>query len=472
MSSKIGVIDACSEKKYVPNRIPTTCETFFNKVDHIYDVNPPYQRGSVWQVSHRRKLIQSIICHRSINAIHLVRKDNGVKVNQYWVLDGRQRIDTLRMFIKDLFAIKLLLDNGKQRFLTYSGIKKRSEADNPDVHCLHFVRKLNEYALDFHIYEPMSLEEQKELFASINFSKNLTSNERRYCEFYITRNFYSYVWNVALKPIHNYVNKNRANNYAYSGTRLSHNLCYLSFGTNLENSNMCFQTFNTSAMNRVAKNSEDFFIRVKGWSAMTEINEEEIDNAGFKEKIDIVRKAAEMLKVIFTENKCLEKEKGKEDIWVFDCILFLIKKIQEGVVTLAYVKENTYKFYEMIKDYANWKMQNAGIKQTNTDEAQIKKRIDELDLLFNDNKYSFDVGKKNKDVSLLDRRRAIVNANKRCPISGKELDATNVHIDHVIPKSKSSTTPYVAIHCDANTAKSNLSEEQLISMNKYVKNNK
>lgn len=66
-------------------------------------VDPPYQRGDVWTVEQRRMMIQSLLMGIPLNAIYLnVRGNDGPEV---YVVDGRQRITTLRMFVNDEFSI-------------------------------------------------------------------------------------------------------------------------------------------------------------------------------------------------------------------------------------------------------------------------------------------------------------------------------------------------------------------------------
>jgi len=61
---------------------------------------PPFQRGSVWSLNMRRRLIVNMIKQRPIPAIFLYREPAGSKFS-YNILDGKQRLETLILFIGD-----------------------------------------------------------------------------------------------------------------------------------------------------------------------------------------------------------------------------------------------------------------------------------------------------------------------------------------------------------------------------------
>jgi hypothetical protein len=59
---------------------------------------PPFQRGGVWNVSQRRKLIENIVRGKPIPAIFLYKEAAGSRVS-YNILDGKQRLESLLLFI-------------------------------------------------------------------------------------------------------------------------------------------------------------------------------------------------------------------------------------------------------------------------------------------------------------------------------------------------------------------------------------
>jgi len=66
--------------------------------DGILDLNPPYQRGLVWDLEHKVKLIDSLVSGLGIPAVYFREKRDG-----YEVIDGKQRIHTICSFLNDGF---------------------------------------------------------------------------------------------------------------------------------------------------------------------------------------------------------------------------------------------------------------------------------------------------------------------------------------------------------------------------------
>jgi len=59
---------------------------------------PSFQRGHVWKLPTRRKLIANIVKGRPIPAIFLYREASGDQYS-YNILDGKQRLESLILFI-------------------------------------------------------------------------------------------------------------------------------------------------------------------------------------------------------------------------------------------------------------------------------------------------------------------------------------------------------------------------------------
>lgn len=67
-----------------------------NKINLI----PPFQRGTVWNLATRQKLIVNMIEARPIPAIFLYKEAAGTQFN-YNILDGKQRLESLILFVGD-----------------------------------------------------------------------------------------------------------------------------------------------------------------------------------------------------------------------------------------------------------------------------------------------------------------------------------------------------------------------------------
>ena len=69
---------------------------YFN--DAKINLIPPFQRGHVWTLPTRQKLVQNIVNNRPIPAIFLYKEAVGSKYT-YNILDGKQRLESLLLFI-------------------------------------------------------------------------------------------------------------------------------------------------------------------------------------------------------------------------------------------------------------------------------------------------------------------------------------------------------------------------------------
>src|SRR5258708_1236183 len=81
--------------------------------DGHLELNPVFQRDSVWTQRDRPKLIDSIMRNYPLPAIFLYRRQRDGEII-YDVIDGKQRIESMLMFMGLIrgrrFSAKLLLD--------------------------------------------------------------------------------------------------------------------------------------------------------------------------------------------------------------------------------------------------------------------------------------------------------------------------------------------------------------------------
>lgn len=152
-----------------------TLVTYFN--EERINLNPVFQRGSVWNLKTRQELVKNIVQRRPIPAVFLYKDDDGSKYT-FNILDGKQRLESLLMFIgarrsdlsiknwshyihdKDLRAevdFTVDLGDGKQVALT--------DLDDSTI------RNLREYpipTIEIALNENTSLDEIISLFVDIN----------------------------------------------------------------------------------------------------------------------------------------------------------------------------------------------------------------------------------------------------------------------------------------------------------------
>lgn len=104
-----------------------------------YDLNPPYQRGSVWSTQQRRDLIRSLLMGVPIGAVITNKRTYSTERNIriygvphiYAVVDGKQRVETIIAFANDELSVpaewwedrsliaEKVTDDG---FVTFSGL--------------------------------------------------------------------------------------------------------------------------------------------------------------------------------------------------------------------------------------------------------------------------------------------------------------------------------------------------------------
>lgn len=79
---------------------------FIGEFGNRYDLNAPYQRGAVWTVRQRQKMIETLVGGFPVPALIIAERplrDNGGF--SYRVVDGKQRMETLQQFTDGKFQI-------------------------------------------------------------------------------------------------------------------------------------------------------------------------------------------------------------------------------------------------------------------------------------------------------------------------------------------------------------------------------
>lgn len=144
-------------------------ETVVRRIERkTIDLQPDFQRGEVWSVAKKQRLIDSILRKWHVPPIHLVAKGGG----KFDVLDGQQRLTAIRDFVEGAFPVDGSI-----------------EPDNDSIRALDGLRysRLPEYIRDefdtfairifeLHDYTP---DEPHELFFRLNQPVTLTEAEKR-----------------------------------------------------------------------------------------------------------------------------------------------------------------------------------------------------------------------------------------------------------------------------------------------------
>lgn len=127
------------------------------------DVNPPYQRGLVWGLARKRNLIKSLLMGIPVPSV--VINDRGVRFEgwdaetdpSYVVVDGKQRITTLRDFVDGKFTVPGHWFDADTEWVAYPDLDLPARR-----HFMHRPLAVSEARL-------ATLDQEREMFDLINF---------------------------------------------------------------------------------------------------------------------------------------------------------------------------------------------------------------------------------------------------------------------------------------------------------------
>jgi len=145
------------------------------------NLEPAFQRKSVWSITDRRRLVQSIVNNYPVPSLFFHhRRDDGGEWT-YDVLDGKQRLETLLMFMRQgryargRFEVPLDLGDGERAYSWREIVRK-----HPRVR-----QQIEEYEVPVVRVDAIDFAQIRDLFVRINSTgRRLTSGEIRHARFY------------------------------------------------------------------------------------------------------------------------------------------------------------------------------------------------------------------------------------------------------------------------------------------------
>ena len=144
-------------------------ETLIRRIkDQDMDLQPDFQRGEIWTITKKKKLIDSILRGWKIPPIHVVL--NGENIDE--VLDGQQRLVAIRDFYDNIINV----DGNIQPLDT--DIKKLDGLYFRDLP-IQIQRAFRHYSVNVVRLTECKPEEPAELFYRLNQPASLTSAEQR-----------------------------------------------------------------------------------------------------------------------------------------------------------------------------------------------------------------------------------------------------------------------------------------------------
>lgn len=144
-------------------------ETLISRIrNEELDLQPDFQRGEVWDLKRRQRLVDTVLRGWYVPAVHIVRSEDGEEE----VLDGQQRLAGIR----DFFDGKVRIDG----FI---------EPHDPNIEALHGLRysqlpesvrkAVNRFVVQTITLTDYKPDEPNELFFRLNQAYNLTPPEKR-----------------------------------------------------------------------------------------------------------------------------------------------------------------------------------------------------------------------------------------------------------------------------------------------------
>jgi hypothetical protein len=150
---------------------PTTVdlEVIVNRIatDEL-DLQPDFQRGEIWDLKRRQRLIDTVLREWYVPAVHIVQAPD----RRTMVLDGQQRLATIRDFFAGEFAVDGYTEPADPRLHELDGLYFNELPDE-------VVRALKAFPLPVVYLRDYTPGEPNELFFRLNQSYNLTPPEKR-----------------------------------------------------------------------------------------------------------------------------------------------------------------------------------------------------------------------------------------------------------------------------------------------------
>lgn len=153
-------------------------ETIVNRIQNgDIDLQPDFQRGEIWAVPKKKKLIDSILRGWKIPPIHFVVGDEYVEE----VLDGQQRLAAIRDFISNKISVDGNIEPLDEELIELDNLYY---GDLP----IEWKRRFRKYTVNIVRLTEYKPEEPAELFYRLNQPSALTSAEQRNAYMGETRN--------------------------------------------------------------------------------------------------------------------------------------------------------------------------------------------------------------------------------------------------------------------------------------------
>lgn len=152
-------------------------ETIVRRIfDDELDLQPEFQRGEIWDLKRRQRLIDTILRGWYVPAVHIV-----MEADREQVLDGQQRLATIRDFFADNLKVDGNTEPVSNEISSYHGLRFSELPESTR-------RAVRRFPLPVVYLSDHDPGEPNELFFRLNQSYNLTPPEKRNALHGVARN--------------------------------------------------------------------------------------------------------------------------------------------------------------------------------------------------------------------------------------------------------------------------------------------
>jgi hypothetical protein len=135
----------------------------------VLNLQPDFQRGEVWSIGKKQRLIDSILRDWHVPPVHIIQLP---ETNKTEVLDGQQRLVAIRDFIDGIFPVDGTIEPYEERLEDLDGLRFHELPEE-------WQRHVNQFTLRVFRLTDYRAEEPGELFYRLNQNVALTSAEQR-----------------------------------------------------------------------------------------------------------------------------------------------------------------------------------------------------------------------------------------------------------------------------------------------------
>lgn len=438
----------------------------------------PYQRAYIWKLPYKIRLIKSIFFSIPIGPFH--RAKIGDSLNWY-VLDGKQRFGAIRAFMgqanekDDNFSVTMKDKDGVSHRVTYlamlaanARVKEHTHKDpgykvsKSDKFLLELLRKFRSYRIQLVDWEDTTFEQQCAIFNAINYSKELTTDERIYCPNFLSKKVIDYIFSTSIS---HYLGDNLDNallrNKRMRPIRYCHNIMMLCFGDNLNSEGVIKEVGKV----RAEKSARNLHFKCVGSHIVDTrpMTDEILMKLELFESAQLLRQAAKTLRDIINFKSGLPTVKGHV---VFDLIVYMIHRHQLGRLTMSECQENIEELHDVVLSFIKRKHKELAHGGTSTKKDSIEKRQHLLGEMMHER--GLFQNKKNEPIS--EHRKTInrMESNGKCAICDRVLTRKTAQNDHVDSKNKTSNDDLSNLLCDyCNRSKGDISRKQSEQISQY-----